>query len=88
MSYDHDLHRVRRKPLDPFFSKRGALAFEPVILAELAVLEQRFLTISGTSRVINIENVYSALTGDIIAKISISPKPLALVSDPNFSPHW
>ncbi|KAK2590015.1 hypothetical protein QQS21_012303 [Conoideocrella luteorostrata] len=87
VSEDHDLHRVRRKPLDQFFSRRRVQSYEHDIIEELKLLEDRFFAIRGTRTIINMEHVYAAITGDIIGKISVMTSP-SLVSDPAFSPDW
>jgi cytochrome P450 len=87
VSEDHDLHRIRRKPLDPFFSRRQVQTYEPMIADELKLLDDRFRAMRGKDTVVNMEHVYAAVTGDVIGKVSVVDPP-SFVLDPNFSPEW
>ncbi|KAK3349178.1 putative cytochrome P450 [Lasiosphaeria hispida] len=87
VSKDHDLHRARRKPLDPFFSRRQVQEYEPMIFEALQLLESRLEALSGTGTIVNMEHVYAALSGDLIGKISVTDPP-SFLSDPDFAPDW
>ncbi|KAF4978236.1 hypothetical protein FZEAL_5341 [Fusarium zealandicum] len=87
VSEDHDLHRIRRKPLDPFFSRRQVQNYEYMIAEELKVLDDRLRSLRGSNVVVNMEHVYAAITGDVIGKISVMNPP-SFVTEPDFSPGW
>lgn len=40
----HNLHRLRRGSLNPFFSKRSVNQMEPLIVAKIEQLSKRFET--------------------------------------------
>ncbi|KAM5349174.1 hypothetical protein ACJ41O_008997 [Fusarium nematophilum] len=87
VSEDHDLHRIRRKPLDPFFSRRTIQNYETMIVDECKLLDDRLKSLKGSGTVVNMEHVYAAITGDVIGKISVMNPP-SFVTDPDFSPGW
>jgi hypothetical protein len=87
VSEDHDLHRIRRKPLDPFFSRKAVQTYECNVIDELKLLEDRIWAMRGTNTLVNMEHVYAAITGDIIGKISVVDPP-SFVAEPDFSPEW
>ncbi|KAH8896133.1 putative cytochrome P450 [Thozetella sp. PMI_491] len=87
VSEDHDLHRIRRKPLDPFFSRRSVQGYEYMIINELKRLESRLSGLRGSGTIINMEHVYAAVIGDLIGAVSLVEAP-DLVLDERFSPDW
>jgi len=84
---DHDLHRIRRKPLDPFFSRKAVQSYESMIIDELKLLDGRFQAMKGTGTIVNMEHVYAAVIGDLIGSVTLVD-PSSLVMDPDFSPDW
>ena len=62
----HNLHRLRRSALNPFFSKRAIAKTEPIILDKLERLCRRFEDAIKTKEVIRLDVAYMALTMDII----------------------
>lgn len=65
---DPELHRKRRAPLNPFFSKQNIASREPVIQNQIEKLTRRIddFTISGDALSIGI--AYCALTMDIVSE--------------------
>src|SRR5687768_14551731 len=47
-SQDHDLHRKRRKPIEPYFSRNGVLKLEQLINERVEKLFNKFHELSGT----------------------------------------
>ncbi|KAI1410009.1 cytochrome P450 [Hypoxylon sp. FL1857] len=87
---EHDLHRIRRKALEPFFSKLGINRLLPVI-AEVALhLESRIREFSGTGKVIRLDHSFSAYAGDVVGRMCLDTKDRRdrFLSEPNFSPDW
>ncbi|KAL9609843.1 MAG: hypothetical protein Q9167_005410 [Letrouitia subvulpina] len=84
----HDLHRKRRKPLDPYFSKQGVTKLEPMVaeLTEKLVVE-KFGSFKGTEKVIRLDHAFTAFSGDVINRLCIDDPP-NLVDDRDFSPAW
>ncbi|MCJ1469746.1 hypothetical protein MMC07_008388 [Pseudocyphellaria aurata] len=83
----HDLHRRRRQPLDPFFSKTGIIALEPMLKDSICRLCERLEGFKNSSAVIRLDHAFFAMTGDVISRISYDEHQ-SLVEDPDFSPFW
>jgi hypothetical protein len=82
-----NLHRLRRAPLMPFFSKRSVNALEPGIVEKV---EQLCTGVEGFMRrgeVLDIGIASTALTLDVITEYCFS-KGWNCLDDPNFSPQW
>ncbi|KAI9051880.1 hypothetical protein LZ554_004136 [Drepanopeziza brunnea f. sp. 'monogermtubi'] len=63
---DHDLHRMRRAAISPFFSKSNVRKLEPIIHSNISKLMGRMYELEFTSQPIDLNVVYSAFTSDII----------------------
>ncbi|KAJ6114889.1 cytochrome P450 [Penicillium sp. IBT 16267x] len=90
LTVDHNLHRKRRKPLEPFFSARGISKLQPM-LAEVALkLEARLREYEGTNQVIRLDHALSAFSGDIIGRICLDKDDNAeeFLDNPDFAPDW
>ncbi|KAK3337578.1 cytochrome P450 [Cercophora scortea] len=94
LTADHDLHRRRRKPLEPFFSRMGISRLQPM-LAEVALhLETRIRDLKGSNTVIRLDHAFSAFSGDIIGRICLNSHDETgggggrFLDDPDFSPDW
>ncbi|KAI9747825.1 MAG: hypothetical protein M1815_003852 [Lichina confinis] len=84
----HDLHRRRRKPLDPYFSRNGVTKLEPMV-AELCekLMVERFESFKGTGRVVRLDHAFTAFSGDVINRLCVDDPP-NFVDDPDFAPGW
>ena len=87
MTVPHDLHRRRRKPLEPFFSKQGIEVLEPMLSSLTRRFCERVESHKGTPKVIRLDHAFYALTGDVIIRICCDEYP-DLIEDENFSPLW
>lgn len=83
----HDLHRRRRQPLDPFFSKIGVVGLEPRLRECVCRLCERIEEFKNSSAIIRLDHAFFALTGDIISQIS-HDEHQNFMEDPDFSPFW
>jgi cytochrome P450 len=68
---DHDLHRLRRAAINPFFSKQKVTALQPVIQRLVDKLCTKFEKIRGTDEVVPIECAFDAFTMDVITEYSL-----------------
>ncbi|KAK3339734.1 putative cytochrome P450 [Lasiosphaeria hispida] len=82
---DHDFHRMRRKPLDPFFSRQQVQRYEEMIVDEIKVIEDRLKEHRGSGTVVTMDYVFTAMTGDLIGKICLVDPP-SFAGEPDFSP--
>lgn len=64
---DHDHHRVRRIPLLPFFSKQSIVKLEPFIWSRVNLLIKKLRHGLRTGQVIELIDVYGAITTDVIS---------------------
>ena len=87
MSKTHELHRKRRKPLEPFFSRQGIERFEPFVVEAVKLMDRRLQSFKGSNRVIRLDHVFSAFAGDVIGGICCESPP-KLIEDPDFASHW
>ncbi|KAI0812130.1 cytochrome P450 [Xylaria sp. FL0064] len=90
LTTDHNLHRKRRKPLEPFFSRMGITRLQGM-LAEVALhLESRLREFEGQRKVVRLDHALSAFSGDIIGRIclgDVGPDDKFL-NDLDFAPDW
>lgn len=87
MTVGHELHRLRRKPLDPFFSRMGIDRLEPLIVKEAKLLNDRLQSYSGSGRVLRLADVFSAFAVDMITQICSEGGPV-MMSKPEFGKDW
>ncbi|CZT46526.1 related to trichodiene oxygenase cytochrome P450 [Rhynchosporium secalis] len=63
----HEVHRRRRAPLNPFFSKKNVRKLEPVLQRTLQKVLERLDRSSKSGEVMVTNTLYSAATSDIIS---------------------
>lgn len=62
----HELHRIRRGALSSFFSKGSMLRLEPVVQTVVDKLVARLEKVRGSSTVVNVMDMFTAFTADVI----------------------
>jgi cytochrome P450 len=69
---DHHHHSLRRSVLNPMFSKRSLLAFQPVVRNKLEILCDKIAQCAegNGDKVLNLSYAWSAWTGDLICEYS------------------
>ncbi|KAF9873287.1 CND11p [Colletotrichum karsti] len=87
LSVAHDLHRKRRKHLEPFFSRQGITRIEDQIAEHVMKMDNRLVGLSGSGSIIPLDHVLCALTGDVIGQVS-SGTQAGLLDDTDFVPAW
>ncbi|TVY53301.1 Cytochrome P450 monooxygenase sdnH [Lachnellula cervina] len=88
LTTDHDAHRRRRKPLEPYFSRKGVMQLEKSVLHEtVRKLEKRLQALEGTGNVVRLDYVFTAYTGDVIGKVCCEDRE-EFLEDPEFAPYW
>ncbi|KAL8927926.1 MAG: hypothetical protein Q9172_001152, partial [Xanthocarpia lactea] len=83
----HELHRIRRAALAPFFSTQAVQRLEPCVQSVIDKLISRLHELQGTGKVVDILHVYCALTLDIISEYSFARAYGALDRD-DFGKTW
>ncbi|KAI1636385.1 cytochrome P450 [Biscogniauxia mediterranea] len=78
-----DKHRVKRKRLDPHFSKQRVRMMEGVLYEELELVFARINEFAKRSEEVPIMELYFCYTGDIISRYLFG-RSLGLVTSPDF----
>lgn len=65
-----ELHRLRRSALNPVFSKRSIVNFQPVIREKLDLMCRKFAQYRDDGGILTINDAFSAFAGDIICQYS------------------
>ena len=73
--------------MEPFFSRLGISRLEPIIAQVVEKLHFRLKALEGTNTVINLNNVYSAFSGDVIRRLCWGDEA-DFLNDPQFTPAW
>lgn len=71
----HELHRVRRGALNPFFSKKSVNDLVPAIQRSIDIACKRLEDASKTGETINMKYIYAAITLDIINDYCFAKDP-------------
>ncbi|KAI1292590.1 putative cytochrome P450 [Xylaria venustula] len=87
LSHTHELHRRRRKPIEPYFSRRGVTKLEPFINMVVEKLMARFESFRSTGQVVRLEHAMLAFSGEVIGHICVD-NPTDLIDEADFSPGW
>ncbi|PWY68620.1 putative cytochrome P450 [Aspergillus heteromorphus CBS 117.55] len=87
MTMGHELHRRRRKYFDPFFSRLGVTQIEGMVVDEVKLLISRLEGLSKSGRIVQMEHVTAAFTGDIVMRICSEKSP-DMIRHPEFGKQW
>lgn len=83
----HDLHRQRRAPVAPFFSKRSVNELEPVLRSKVEQLCARFAEKARAGEVVYCDAAFTALTSDVISDFAFGQSWDQLYK-PDFGLDW
>lgn len=83
----HELHRVRRAALNPFFSKRSVARLEPVIQANVDKLRTRLEGFASTGDPVNLVDAFTALSADVIGSFAFG-QSYGFLDAGDFNPGW
>ncbi|TVY53908.1 Cyrochrome P450 monooxygenase [Lachnellula cervina] len=84
---DHQHHRLRRQPLNPFFSKQSILRLEPTISSMVEKLSSRIKEFKRSGQPMPLRLAYASLSTDIVHLYSFNIFSKHLDSQ-DFSPKW
>ncbi|KAI4243209.1 MAG: hypothetical protein L6R40_003577 [Gallowayella cf. fulva] len=87
VTFDHDLHRIRRSAFAHYLSVASLRKLEPGIQSVVDTMVRRLHEVKGTGKVINCLDLFGCLTGDIIGQYAFA-ESYGFLEDPDFSPHW
>ncbi|KND89070.1 Trichodiene oxygenase [Tolypocladium ophioglossoides CBS 100239] len=83
----HDLHRLRRGVLKPFFSARSVTRLEPLINSKISKLCARFDGFVASQEVVRLDAAFMALTMDVICDYAFAHDRRYL-DEPDFKLLW
>lgn len=83
----HELHRLRRGAIAPFFSVRSVAQLEPLIRSKVEKLSNRFEAIAATGEVVRLDAAFMALTMDVICDYSFR-RDRKYLDEPDFKLEW
>ncbi|KIW89319.1 uncharacterized protein Z519_10173 [Cladophialophora bantiana CBS 173.52] len=86
-SVPHSLHRMRRAPLNPFFSKKAVARLEPMIRSVVEKLCARLAGFQQTKEPVNLRYAFAALTMDVITDYAFA-NCYNCLDEPDFAPVW
>ncbi|KAL4904587.1 hypothetical protein BDW74DRAFT_168216 [Aspergillus multicolor] len=86
-THNHDLHRRRRKRVDPFFSRLSISRIEPLIIEEAKLLSQQLELLRNFGCIICMQHVMSAYSGDVITRLCSERSP-DMIRQPEFGKDW
>ncbi|KAL8678701.1 MAG: hypothetical protein Q9186_004976 [Xanthomendoza sp. 1 TL-2023] len=81
----HELHRIRRRAFNSFFSKQKIISLEPMIQFIVDKLCKRLESYSGTGKEVPIRHAYECMTNDIIMEFALG-KGDKNIEHPDFNP--
>lgn len=87
LSTSHEALRRLRASLDKLFTRGSILRIEPRVVVRAERMCERLRSYQDTGEVVNLTNVLSSLTTDIISSI-IFDEPRDYLGDPNFNNEW
>jgi hypothetical protein len=74
--------------MEPFFSRAGVSRVEPLLHGLVQTLIGRLDEYKGTSKIVRLDHVFSALAGDVVSAICIEDPQMSFLRDAEFNPHW
>ena len=83
----HDLHRLRRNALNPYFSKQSVRGLEPAVRSLVDVLCERFTECQKSREPVNLGTAYTALSTDVITEYCFG-KSYGFLTEPDMAAEW
>lgn len=83
----HELHQLRRKALESFFSRLSISRTEPRIQEEVRSLDDKLRPLAGSGTIVHLDHAFACITGDLAALMACGENP-RLLEAPNFNPEW
>ncbi|OCL07147.1 putative P450 monooxygenase [Glonium stellatum] len=83
----HELHRLRRSALNPFFSKRSITRLESVLQENIDKLTARLREFKDTEKPVNLVDAFTSLSADSIGSFAFGSS-YGFLEMPDFNPRW
>ena len=83
----HDHHRLRRQPLNPYFSKQAIRNLEPLLYQSIDKIIDQTQKCKAAGSVLNLSDMLSAFTGDVIMDYAFGQN-LGFLDDLSVQKDW
>ena len=83
----HDLHKLRRAPIEHFMSKKAIRSLEPVIQNHMDHMLSRVREYRDAKKVLNLHHLYGCLSADVISDYAFG-SPYGMLDSPDLCPNW
>lgn len=84
---DHDVHKARRRPLAPLFSKREVAAREKMVQDKIDLACKKLETIRGTNKSLDLRLLFFCLGMDVLTEYSF-PQGINFLGQDELVPAW
>ncbi|CAG8126125.1 unnamed protein product [Penicillium olsonii] len=86
-SVDHRRHRIRRQPMNPFFSQQRIRTLEPMLRRMVEKLCAGLRAWKGRNVPLHLYHAFNAYTTDVVVEYSMG-ESFHYLDDPDFTPQW
>ncbi|KAJ5788781.1 hypothetical protein N7457_003771 [Penicillium paradoxum] len=86
-SVDHHRHRIRRQPMNPFFSQQRIRDLEPMLRGMVDKLCKGIGKWRDRHTPLHVYHAFNAYTTDVVVEYSMG-ESFHYLDDPDFSPQW
>ncbi|KAJ6078615.1 hypothetical protein N7467_008368 [Penicillium canescens] len=86
-SVDHRRHRIRRQPMNPFFSQQRIRHLEPMLRGMMDKLRKGMKAWKGRNTPLHMYHAFNAFTTDVVVEYSMG-ESFHYLDDPEFTPQW
>ncbi|KAJ5327634.1 uncharacterized protein N7506_010736 [Penicillium brevicompactum] len=86
-SVDHRRHRMRRQPMNPFFSQQRIRTLEPMLRAMVGKLCTGLRAWKQKDRPLHMYHAFNAYTTDVVVEYAMG-ESFHYLDDPDFTPQW
>jgi cytochrome P450 len=86
-SVDHRRHRIRRQPMNPFFSQQRIRKLEPMLRAMVMKLCSGIRAWKERNTPLHMYHAFNAYTTDVVVEYSMG-ESFHYLDDPEFTPQW
>ncbi|PVH92548.1 putative benzoate 4-monooxygenase cytochrome P450 [Periconia macrospinosa] len=83
----HDMHQLRRKPLDKFMGLQNIVRLQGMIHEEIRTLDQKISALKNSGKPVRLDCVFTSFTGDIVGRLACGESP-SLLEGKDFTPEW
>ncbi|KAJ5401161.1 hypothetical protein N7465_011650 [Penicillium sp. CMV-2018d] len=86
-SVDHRCHRIRRQPMNPFFSHQRIRQLEPMLRRMIDKLRKGMRAWKERDTPLHVYHAFNAYTTDVVVEYSMG-ESFHYLDDPDFTPQW